>query len=182
MILTLFTIFKDNIGNFILGETQQNSQFTKVSQMATLSPSIATHNPQAYYDGQSPYPSLSGFHDYEPQLEFDDAELLERKQEEDEEDGMLDKNNFVSLYCHIYMYIGYEDAEIPAAICNTVEREYLESPMMPNGTIEEDFEAALAKEVAAAGALGSPETPVVNSKMFEGLKESTIIDFIKMSL
>ena len=34
---------------------------------------------------------------------------------------------------------------------------------MSDGTIEEDFEEALAKEVAAAGELGSPETPTVNS-------------------
>ena len=39
---------------------------------------------------------------------------------------------------------------------------------MSDGTIEEDFEEALAKEVAAAGELGSPETPMVNSKIFEG--------------
>ena len=39
------------------------------------------------YDGEDPYPSLSGYHDYEPQLEFDDAELLERKPEPDVEDG-----------------------------------------------------------------------------------------------
>ena len=41
--------------------------------------------------------------------------------------------------------------------------------MMTDGTIEEDFEEALAKEVAIAGALGSPETPQVTSKIFEGL-------------
>jgi len=26
-------------------------------------------------EGEDPYPSLSDFHDYEPQLEFDDTEL-----------------------------------------------------------------------------------------------------------
>ena len=36
------------------------------------------------YDSEDPYPSLSGYHDFEPQLEFDDAELLERKPEEGE--------------------------------------------------------------------------------------------------
>ena len=39
---------------------------------------------------------------------------------------------------------------------------------MSDGTIEEDFEKALAKEVAAAGELGSPETPTVNFKIVEG--------------
>ena len=40
--------------------------------------------------------------------------------------------------------------------------------MMTDGTIEEDFEKALAREVALAGEVGSPETPVVTSKIFEG--------------
>ena len=35
--------------------------------------------------------------------------------------------------------------------------------MMTDGTIEEDFEKALAREVALAGKVGSPETPLVNS-------------------
>ena len=52
---------------------------------------------------------------------------------------------------------------------NGVGKDFLESPMMTDGTIEEDFEEALAKEVAIAGALGSPETPQVTSKIFEGL-------------
>ena len=39
---------------------------------------------------------------------------------------------------------------------------------MSDGTIEDDFEEALAKEVATAGELGSPETPLVTSKLFEG--------------
>ena len=37
----------------------------------------------APYEVEDPYPSLSDYHDYEPQLEFDDAELLERKPEEE---------------------------------------------------------------------------------------------------
>ena len=61
-------------------------------------------------------------------------------------------------------------------------RDYLQSPMS-DGTIEEDFEEALAKvrlirlnlvsysriiqEVAAAGELGSPATPQVESRGFE---------------
>ena len=40
--------------------------------------------------------------------------------------------------------------------------------MMTDGTIEEDFEKALAKEVALAGEVGSPETPVITSRRFEG--------------
>ena len=67
----------------------------------------------------------------------------------------------------LFLFEEYEDEEIPAAGCIGGGREFLESPMS-DGTIEEDFEEALAKEVAAAGELGSPETPIVNSKTFEG--------------
>jgi len=45
---------------------------------------------------------------------------------------------------------------------------------MTDGSIEEDFEEALAREVATAGVLGSPETPVVNSKLFQ---DESIEDF-----
>ena len=51
------------------------------------------------------------------------------------------------------------------------EREYMESPMS-DGTIEEDFEAALAKEVAVAGQLGSPETPAVRGRQIGGKQTS----------
>lgn len=95
--------------------------------------------PGGHYESEDPYPSLSDYHDYEPQLEFDDSELLEQKPEdlgnEDEEEG--------------------EDEE----------REYLASPMS-DGTIEEDFEEALAKEVQLAGELGSPETPSLDTRLF----------------
>jgi len=52
-------------------------------------------------DGEDPYPSLSDFHDYEPQLEFDDTEL----QQPSETGGRLEfandrhnilKNNFLN--------------------------------------------------------------------------------------
>ena len=98
------------------------------------------------YDGEDPYPSLSGYHDYEPQLEFDDAELLERKPEPEGEPGL-------------------EDVETAGHIARG--REFLESPMS-DGTIDEDFAEALAKEVDVAGKIGSPTTPMVNSKIFGG--------------
>ena len=55
------------------------------------------------YDGEDPYPSLSGYHDYEPQLEFDDAELLERKPEPDGEDGecWLEQQRTRQKYFHL---------------------------------------------------------------------------------
>ena len=40
---------------------------------------------------------------------------------------------------------------------------------MSDGTIEEDFEKALAREVALAGEVGSPETPIITSQILEGL-------------
>jgi len=108
--------------------------------------------PPAVYDSEDPYPSLSGYHDFEPQLEFDDAELLERKPEE----------------------CGAEYGESdPTAGGLGQEREYMESPMS-DGTIEEDFEAALAKEVAVAGQLGSPETPAVRGRQ---IGEETVEDY-----
>ena len=67
------------------------------------------------------------------------------------------------------MILEYDDGEILLAICNGGEKDYLESPMMTDRTIEEDFEKALAREVALAGEVGSPETPVVTSQIFEGL-------------
>ena len=72
------------------------------------------------------------------------------------------------------MILEYTDGEVPLAICNDGEKDYLESPMMTDGTIEEDFEKALAKEVALAGEVGSPETPVVTSKIIEGDKTDRI--------
>ena len=60
--------------------------------MATLLPPKPSNQP-AYNEGDSPFPSLSGFHDYEPQLEFDDAELLERKEEEEEGEYFFIRSN-----------------------------------------------------------------------------------------
>ena len=38
--------------------------------------------------GDDPYPSLSDFHDYEPNLEFDDSDLLNQQHPEPQE-GMF---------------------------------------------------------------------------------------------
>jgi len=128
----------------MLGENKNVYSENKGEQMEPIKP--ATRAP---YEGEDPYPSLSDFHDYEPQLEFDDAELMDRKEEEEFEEE-------------------YEENGIPLAASVSSGKDYLESPMS-DGTIEEDFEEALAKEVAAAGELGSPDTPMVNSKVFEGM-------------
>ena len=36
-------------------------------------------------DCEDPYPSLSDFHDYEPQLEFDDSDLQQKHPEHDDD-------------------------------------------------------------------------------------------------
>lgn len=76
-------------------------------------------------DCEDPYPSLSDFHDYEPNLEFDDSDLLQQKHPENDDD--------------------YDLPEVDRRIAGT-PNEFIESPMS-DGTIEEDFEKALAKEV-----------------------------------
>ena len=47
---------------------------------------------------EDPYPSLSDFHDYEPNLEFDDSDLLQQKHPEND-DGMI----FFSIYFPLFL-------------------------------------------------------------------------------
>lgn len=75
-------------------------------------------------DCEDPYPSLSDFHDYEPNLEFDDSDLLQTKHPENDEYDLPEEDR----------------RHGPSG-------DFLESPMS-DGTIEEDFEQALAKEMA----------------------------------
>ncbi|XP_011299309.1 rho GTPase-activating protein 1 [Fopius arisanus] len=72
-------------------------------------------------DVEDPYPSLSDYHDYEPNLEFDDTEL------------QAPPNNATQLL--------EEKLELSIAGTGTVV-DYLESPVS-DGTIEENFEEAL---------------------------------------
>ncbi|XP_008484286.1 rho GTPase-activating protein 68F, partial [Diaphorina citri] len=71
---------------------------------------IASNN-----DEETPYPSLSDFHDYEPNLEFDDSELQASLNGDAEEIKVFD---------------------------TPVPFDYLESPVS-DGTIEENFEEEL---------------------------------------
>merc|ERR1712110_801194 len=73
---------------------------------------------------EDPYPSLSDFHDYEPNLEFDDSDLLQQKHPEND-----------------------DELELPEVDRQHTPNTYIESPMS-DGTIEEDFEQALAREIA----------------------------------
>ena len=91
-------------------------------------------------DAEDPYPSLSGFHDHEPKLEFDDAELLERKPEPEVD---LDDEQVIQ--------------RIPGQL--KVGGSQLNSPMS-DGTIEKDFSLAFNRDVEiTAGQLGSPCHP-----------------------
>lgn len=69
---------------------------------------------------EDPYPSLSDYHDYEPNLEFDDTEL------------QTTSNNAVQLLEEKLDLISSAGTRI----------NYLESPVS-DGTIEENFEEAL---------------------------------------
>ncbi len=45
-------------------------------------------------DCEDPYPSLSDFHDYEPNLEFDDSDLLQQKHPEHDDGNDLFRTKF----------------------------------------------------------------------------------------
>ena len=51
---------------------------------------------------EDPYPSLSDFHDYEPNLEFDDSDLLQQKHPEND-DGMM----FFVFFMFTFSYFSY---------------------------------------------------------------------------
>ncbi|XP_014218893.1 rho GTPase-activating protein 1 isoform X2 [Copidosoma floridanum] len=85
----------------------------------TLSPAkVLTVN----NEGEDPYPSLSDFHDYEPNLEFDDTEL------------QATSTTSVELL--------EEKLDLTVGVIGSGIDGYLESPVS-DGTIEENFEEAL---------------------------------------
>lgn len=111
---------------------------------------IPKQSQQAAYVGdvcaEDPYPSLSDFHDYEPDLEFDDSDLLhQRHPENDDED---------------YGLVYGESGACPSEACpgqvpplDAAAADLLRSPMS-DGTIEEDFEAAFARAASGCGGGG----------------------------
>ena len=114
-------------------------------------------------DCEDPYPSLSDFHDYEPNLEFDDSDLLQQKHPEndDGEYSTVTQSEVtflppegkprlacVSRFLTNFFFIDYDLPEVDRRVAGT-PNEFIESPMS-DGTIEEDFEKALAKEVGTA--------------------------------
>jgi len=126
---------------FITNEGIPNSS---TNQTGSMAPQIPVNNASEapYTMCEDPYPSLSDFHDYEPQLEFDDAELLERREEEEED------------------YIP-DEVTASSVVVGPNGREYTESPMS-DGTIEEDFEEVLAGDVAISDDVSSPITPCLD--------------------
>eukprot|EP00096_Caligus_rogercresseyi_P005523 TRINITY_DN2117_c0_g1_i2.p1 TRINITY_DN2117_c0_g1~~TRINITY_DN2117_c0_g1_i2.p1 ORF type:complete len:496 (+),score=140.44 TRINITY_DN2117_c0_g1_i2:190-1677(+) len=85
---------------------------------------------------EDPYPSLSDYHDYEPNLEFDDSDLLQQQHPEPEDEDDFD---FVKV-----------------EPCGPPPVDYIESPMS-DGTIEEDFEKAFAQEFQSRSPLEGDE-------------------------
>ncbi|CAB4062212.1 ARHGAP1 [Lepeophtheirus salmonis] len=92
---------------------------------------------------EDPYPSLSDYHDYEPNLEFDDSDLLQQQHPEPEDEDDFD-------------FVEVEPQGPPV--------DYIESPMS-DGTIEEDFEKAFAKELETVGPIDEINIEVVGDDL-----------------
>lgn len=95
-------------------------------------------------DCEDPYPSLSDYHDYEPNLEFDDTELQTTSN-----NGNISSNICLILsLCYIlynYFIAAVQLLEEKLDLANSgtgTGIDYLESPVS-DGTIEENFEEAL---------------------------------------
>ncbi|PSN35754.1 Rho GTPase-activating protein 8 [Blattella germanica] len=97
---------------------------------------IPTHN-----DHEDPYPSLSDYHDYEPNLEFDDTELQHATVTSDLE-------------------VKIDDTGL----------DYLESPVS-DGTIEENFEEELGNAPVIATGVDSLSYPFVDDETEEDFSE-----------
>ncbi|XP_015378942.1 PREDICTED: rho GTPase-activating protein 1 [Diuraphis noxia] len=82
--------------------------------------------PVAMADNEEPYPSLSDYHDYEPNLEFDDTELQSPTADIDLEKSLANVNGTVGTL------------------------DYMESPVS-DGTIEENFEEELVNAPQVEG-------------------------------
>ena len=67
---------------FLLGKSSQNCIVFVENWTHFFT---ATYNA----DCEDPYPSLSDFHDYEPNLEFDDSDLLQQKHPENDDGEFL---------------------------------------------------------------------------------------------
>ncbi|XP_040564166.1 rho GTPase-activating protein 1 isoform X2 [Lepeophtheirus salmonis] len=112
---------------------------------------------------EDPYPSLSDYHDYEPNLEFDDSDLLQQQHPEPEDEDDFD-------------FVEVEPQGPPV--------DYIESPMS-DGTIEEDFEKAFAKELETVGPIdeinsggGSDERDLELDEDFSDIASHGIVEVV----
>jgi hypothetical protein len=120
-------------------------------------------------DCEDPYPSLSDFHDYEPNLEFDDSDLLQQKHPEND-DGKMIPNLIFKIEAiqddNAGFYVDFDLPEVDRHGSGT-PNDYIESPMS-DGTIEEDFEKALAREIAADRRLSNDHCSGAGNLTLEG--------------
>lgn len=91
-------------------------------------------------EADDPYPSLSDNHDYEPNLEFDDSELLNT------DNGEFLNNRFnrevaQNVTIFLYLFLVTIPSNVNEPLGGILE---VESPVS-DGTIEENFEEELAQ-------------------------------------
>ncbi|KAI4497927.1 hypothetical protein M0802_007043 [Mischocyttarus mexicanus] len=108
---------------------------------------------------EDPYPSLSDYHDYEPNLEFDDTEL------------QTSSNNAVQLL----------EAKLDLINSGAVVTgiDYLESPVS-DGTIEENFEEALvdAPVIESADDLAALEGELADEEDYLDISRHGIVEVV----
>jgi len=122
----------------------------------------------APYSGEceDPYPSLSDYHDYEPNLEFDDSDLHQKHPEGPDDFDIVDPTD-----------------PLRATPGGGPHPDYLLESPMSDGTIEEDFEAALARDMAARSGTtpgGSPHhTAAASVTMSQNLSDDDFTDIAR---
>ncbi|XP_012279356.1 rho GTPase-activating protein 1 [Orussus abietinus] len=106
-------------------------------------------------DSEDPYPSLSDYHDYEPNLEFDDTELQTT-------------SNTVRLL----------DEKLELSSSGVVV-DYLESPVS-DGTIEENFEEALvdAPVIITEEDLAALDTELADEEDYQDIAKLGIVEVV----
>ncbi|XP_012268555.1 rho GTPase-activating protein 1 isoform X1 [Athalia rosae] len=109
-------------------------------------------------EGEDPYPSLSDYHDYEPNLEFDDTEL------------QATSDSAVELL---------EEKMDLSTSCGGTGLDYLESPVS-DGTIEENFEEALvdAPIIETADDLAALEGDLVDEEDYLDIARLGIVEVV----
>ncbi|XP_044014602.1 rho GTPase-activating protein 1 isoform X2 [Aphidius gifuensis] len=108
-------------------------------------------------DSEDPYPSLSDYHDYEPNLEFDDTEL------------QTTANNAQLLE---------EKLDLSSGVTGNVI-DYLESPVS-DGTIEENFEEALvnAPVIETAEDLAALDEELTDDEDYQDIARLGIVEVV----